>query len=192
MIPLSTLHNAHANRPAAILGGGASLPSDVNRLPEGCVMIACNNHALAYEAEIKIDYMVFMDIPNAQILPELAFAVENYRGIKVAPHAMSDVDLKSENIKWWDGGFTPSLALWFAMYIGCDPILLCGMDCYQGRIKYAIPRPAFYHPVFDFPLENHLRAWRLAFKHTPHPERIRAMSGPLTEIFGAYEEKVML
>jgi hypothetical protein len=61
------------------------------------------------------------------------------------------------------------------------------MDCYQGEIKYCHPRPGFHHPVFDFPLENHLRAWRFALKKCPNADVIKAVSGPLVEVFGAYE-----
>lgn len=183
MIPLSSLHNSFTYRPAAVLGGGPSLTSDLKRLPQNTILIAVNDHALHFCAP---DYLVFMDIPNRQELPGLADAIEHFDGIKVSHLPLSDVDLKSEGIKHWDGGFTSTLATWFALYIGCDPVILCGMDCYQGEIKYSHPRPDFYHPVFDFPLENHLRAWRPAFKHCPNPERIRAMSGPLIEIFGAY------
>jgi hypothetical protein len=181
MIPITSLSNAFPNRPAAILGGGPSDRADFALLPENTILIAVNDHALHY---CNPDYLVFMDIPNAQELPELAYAIEHFEGIKVSHLPLSDVDL--HGIQHWDGGFTSTLATWFALYLGCDPVILCGMDCYQGEVKYSHPRPDFYHPVFDFPLENHLRAWRLAFKHCPNPERIRAMSGPLVEVFGAY------
>lgn len=184
MIPLSTLRNLHTNHPAAILGGGPSDRADFAALPQNSILFAVNDHALHY---CHPDYLVYMDIPNPQILPELARAVDDYHGIKIAPHALSDVDLNSEGIAYWDGGFTSTLATWLALFMGCDPVLLCGMDCYQGEVKYSHPRPDFYHPVFDFPLENHLGAWRLALQHCPNPERIRAMSGPLTQVFGAYK-----
>jgi len=171
---------------AAILGGGPSLSDDLKRLPKDCVLIAVNDHALHF---CNPDYLVFMDIPNPQILPELAVAVETFSGIKVSTTPLSDVNL--HGLTYWDGGFTSTLATWFALHLGCDPVILCGMDCYQGEVKYCHPRPDFYHPVFDFPLENHLNAWAGAFEHCPHPERIRAMSGPLVSLFGEYAgEKV--
>jgi hypothetical protein len=69
----------------------------------------------------------------------------------------------------------------------CNPVILCGMDCYQGEVMYCHPRPDFHHPVFDAPLEAHLERWRQAFSACPHPERIRAASGPLVDVFGAFE-----
>jgi hypothetical protein len=120
--------------------------------------------------------------------PELGQALKSFKGQRVSPFADSDVQLPRG--EWWDGGFSSTLATWFALWKGFDPVILCGMDCYQGAEKYCHPRPGFYHPVFDTPLENHLRAWRLAFKKCPHPERIRAMSGPLAQVFGAYESEI--
>jgi hypothetical protein len=167
-------------RAAAILGGGPSLVDDLKRLPNGCVLISVNDHALYHCAP---DYLVHMD-NDFEKYTELGDAIKQFHGQIVSPFSNSDVKLPKG---WWDGGFTSTLATWFALWKGFDPVILCGMDCYQGEVKYCHSRPDFYHPVFDYPLENHLRAWRLAFKHCPTPERIRAMSGPLIQVFGAYE-----
>jgi hypothetical protein len=165
---------------AAILGGGPSLPSDLRRLPSGCMLIAVNDHAFHHCAP---DYLVYMDKPEE--FPQLVDVMRSFKGIKVSPHASSDITLPKG--EWWDGGFTSTLATWFACWIGAKPVILCGMDCYQGEEKYCHSRPGFYHPVFDFPLENHLRAWRFALKKCPNSQVIRAMSGPLVEVFGQYE-----
>jgi hypothetical protein len=165
---------------AAILGGGPSLENDLTRLPKDCTLISVNEHALHH---CHPSYLVHMDNDFERCF-ELKQALDTFTGIVVSPFANSDVVLPKG---WWDGGFSSTLATWFALWRGFNPVILCGMDCYQGDVKYCHPRPDFYHPVFDFPLENHLRAWRLAFKHCPNPERIKAMSGPLVEIFGAYE-----
>lgn len=181
MIAIQTLHDQFPGRPAAVLGGGPSLPEDLKRLPKDTLLISVNDHALHFcEPEI----LVFMDIPNAQIVPELAQAVDQFTGTKVSITPFSDVDLSGSG--YWDGGFTSTLATWLACYMGCDPVILCGMDCYQGEVKYCHPRPDFYHPVLDYPLEMHFKGWRPALEKCPHPERIRAMSGPLIEIFGSY------
>lgn len=167
-------------KPAAVLGGGPSLVEDLKRLPDGCTLISVNDHALHH---CKPDYLVLMD--DVEKHPNLKAALETFEGCIVSPFDNSHVTLPKGD--WWDGGFTSTLATWFALWCDYEPVILCGMDCYQGEVKYCHPRPGFYHPVFDFPLENHLRAWRFAFKRCPHPERIRAMSGPLVEVFGAYE-----
>lgn len=183
MINAIKLSDCYAGIPAAILGGGPSLPEDLRRLPQETILISVNDHALHF---CNPDYLVFMDIPNTQILPELARAVETFSsGLLVSPTPLSDIDLSE--VDYWDGGFTSALATWFADFMGCSPILLCGMDCYQGEEKYCHPRPDFYHPVMDYPLDMHLQAWSPAFVKCPHAERIRAVSGPLTKLFGGYD-----
>lgn len=165
---------------AAVLGGGPSLPGDLARVPQGAVLIAVNHHALRL---CEPEYLVYMDDPAK--VPELAAALLHFRGLRINPKTeRSDIALPKGEL--WDGGFSSTLATWFALWMGFERVVLCGMDLYQGERKYFYERD-FYHPVFDAPLENHLRAWRLAFKHCPHPERIRAMSGPLTEVFGAFD-----
>ena len=178
---MSALKDKFAGRCAAVLGGGPSLPSDMERLPKDCILIAVNDHALHY---CQPDYLVHMD-NDFEKCPELGAALESFQGTVVSPFSNSHVTLPKG--EWWDGGFTSTLAVWFALWSGYNPVILCGMDCYQGPVKYCHPRPDFYHPVFDYPLENHLRAWRPAFKKCPQSERIKAMSGPLVELFGAYE-----
>jgi uncharacterized Rossmann fold enzyme len=182
MEPITDYKDKYKGRPAAVLGGGPSLPDNLKQLPSDTVLIAVNNHALHF---CQPEFMVFMDIPNAQEFPELAHAIETFSGTLISQTPLSDVNIKLE--KYWDGGFTSTLATWFGIYLGCDPVILCGMDCYQGEVKYAHPRPDFYHPSMDAPLKDHLNAWRPALEHCPHPERIKAMSGPLVEIFGAYQ-----
>lgn len=166
---------------AAILGGGPSLPGDLARLPKDCTLISVNNHALKL---CEPDYLVYMDDPAR--VPALAEALASFRGKKVNPKKeLSDVLLPKGEM--WDGGFSSTFATWFALWSGFETVVLCGMDLYQGERKYFYDRAGFYHPCFDDPLENHIRAWRLAFKHCPNPERIRAMSGPLVEVFGAFD-----
>lgn len=181
MIDVAELKGKYFGRPAAVLGGGPSLVEDLKRLPKDTILIAVNNHALHFSDP---EYMVFMDIPGDQT-PDLAEAVRNFTGLRVSQTPLSDIYIRSE--KYWDGGFSSTLATWFACYLGCDPVILCGMDCYQGEVKYAYPRPDFYHPCMDAPLENHLNAWRPALLNCPYPYRIKAMSGPLVQIFGQCE-----
>lgn len=166
---------------AAILGGGPSLVEDLARLPGDCVLISVNDHALYH---CKPDYLVHMD-NDFDKAPALKAALDVFEGVVVSPFSNSGVALPKG--EWWDGGFSSTLATWFALWRGFDPVILCGMDLYQGEQKYCHPRPDFYHPCFDDPLENHIRAWRLALKKCPNPERIRAMSGPLVFVFGQYE-----
>lgn len=166
---------------AAILGGGPSLPGDLERLPPETVLISVNHHALKL---CRPDYLVYMDDP--QKVPALAEALVRFEGKKINPKPwLSDVELPKG--KMWDAGFSSTFATWFALWMGFEQVVLCGMDLYQGDKKYFYDRAGFYHPCFDDPLANHVRAWRLVLKHCPNPERVRAMSGPLVEVFGVFD-----
>lgn len=177
---LSRMKDRYSGRPAAVLGGGPSLPGDIARLPKGCLLIAVNYHAFDL---CKPHYMVYNDQPESD--PILLKAVEEHKAILVSPEPTSDILF---DVQVWTGFYSSNTAAWFALWLGCDPVLLCGMDCYQGPVKYF---HEYHHdvPVFHYGLDHHLRPWvEDARNQCPHPERLRAMSGPLGNVFGYYEE----
>lgn len=175
---LSEMKDLYAGRPAAILGGGPSLPEDMRKLPPGCLLIAVNYHALLI---CKPVYMVYNDFPASS--PELEEAVRQARTVRVSPEPTSDIEF---DVDVWIGSYSSNTAAWFALWMGCDPVILCGMDCYQGD-------RAYFHeyedkPHFHYPLDHHIRPWiEDARALLPHPERVRVMSGPLIGVFGEYE-----
>jgi len=179
-ILMSTLRDAHKGSPAAVLGGGPSLPADIARLPSDCLLIAVNYHALHY---VEPDYMVYNDAPSTNPLMEQA--VKEHRTIHVSPEPSSDVVFDVESI--WTGFFSSNTAAWFALWLGCNPVILCGMDMYQGAVKHC-PPSTYHSPMFDYPLDFYMRPWAEDCQNSvPHPERLRAMSGPLINLFGEYD-----
>lgn len=177
---MSEFRDRYPGRPAAVLGGGPSLPADMQRLPPGCLLIAVNHHA-AYLCQP--DYIVYNDHPD--VWPEdMRELIERGAVTRVSPEPTSDVDF---DVEVWTGFFSSNTAAWFALWLGCDPVILCGMDCYQGERVYF---HEYEHdcPVFHMPLDHHLAPWlEDGRKLLPHVERLRAMSGPLTNVFGAYK-----
>jgi len=182
MIKMSRLLDRYFGKPAAVLGGGPSLPEDMKRLPEKCIFIAVNYHALHL---CKPHFIVYNDQPESD--PLLFEAIQKTKAIKVSPDPSSDIKF---DIPVWTGFYSSNTAAWFALWLGCDPVILCGMDCYQGEVKYFHPYKNDV-PVFYYPLEHHLRPWIEEGKNLlPHKERLKAMSGPLVNIFGQYHETV--
>jgi hypothetical protein len=191
MINIQELKNTRSGRPATVLGGGPSLKADLARIPLTTVctvtaarldpvMIGVNHH---WERHVwKVHFTVFMDDP-ARDKTLLELVKSKYAGVLVSPLSQwSEVDLTIGG-EFWTGRFSGHLATWLACWMGCDPVLLCGMDCYQGEMSPdADPRDNAYKS----PLEEHLAGWREALKKCPNPERIKAMSGPLVEIFGLF------
>lgn len=176
---MSSYHNKYQGWPAAILGGGPSLIEDIKKLPLRCILIAVNYHALKI---CHPDFMVYNDDPETD--PLLLEAVETFDGMNVSPHKTSDILF---DIPVWTGFYSSNTAAWFALWMGCDPVILCGHDLYQGERKYF---HEYQHdvPCFHYPLEHHIRPWMEDFRaYCPNPERLRAVSGPLVKLFGAYE-----
>jgi hypothetical protein len=176
MTTIASLRDKHAGRPGAVLGGGPSLEKDLKKVPAGAVLISVNHHALKF---IKADYTVFLD--DIIRLPLPWDKIKSLGGLLVSRQPESDVDLGGSN--WWQARFSGQLACWFACWVGCDPVLLAGMNLYQN------PPPTIEEVknlAYQAPLEEHLKGWREAFQKCPHPERIKAVSGPLVEIFGAF------
>ncbi|HEY6072456.1 MAG TPA: hypothetical protein VIV15_03460, partial [Anaerolineales bacterium] len=154
-VPFEDLCAWFRGQPAAVLGGGPSLPGDLQRLPDGCILISVNDHAFHH---CQPDVLVYQD--RLHWAPAVEEVLKTFDGLVVSPYEPSDLDLPRG---WWDGNQSSALATWFACWMDCDPVILCGMDCYQGEAKYCHPRPGFDHPIFDAPLEEHLKRWREAF-----------------------------
>jgi hypothetical protein len=179
------------NGPALVMGGGPSLPGDFELVMEAGIdpmLISVKQHALIYcfgTEGFSPDICCFLEDPDApdqgELRTALMMAPQTYR---VSPfYRWTNVSIDEP---WWQGGFSSTLAVWFACAAGFEQVLLAGMDCYQGTRKYWYDRPGYAHPCFDSPLENHLAAWRPVFERVPNAERIRAVSGPLVEVFGRW------
>lgn len=176
---MSRMRDQFVGRPAAVLGGGPSLPDDIARLPKGCILIAVNYHAFHL---VKPDFMVYNDDPGEDSI--LGEAVKQHQAVLVSPHKTSDVVF---DVPVWTGFMSSNTAAWFALWLGCDPVILCGMDCYQGERVYF---HEYTHdcPAFHYPVEHYTRPWieegRILL---PHVERVRVISGPLARVFPMYE-----
>jgi hypothetical protein len=97
----------------------------------------------------------------------------------------TDVDL--EGADYWNANFSSALATWLACWMGCEPVLLAGMDLYQGKQKYFYEYPNLILTASHVASAGvQMRAWRQAWEKCLRPEVIRAMSGPLMEVFGGY------
>jgi hypothetical protein len=184
---MSQLRDMYQGRPAAVLGGGPSLPGDLQKLgvsrdsrPEGMVLIAVNYHAFHL---VQADFMVYNDAPDSSD-PRLQAAVESCKAVRVSPDPSTDVIF---DVPVWTGFYSSNTAAWLALWMGCEPVVLCGMDCYQGERVYFHD---YSHdvPCFHYPLDHHIRPWVEEGRNLlPHVERVRVMSGPLMSVFGAFE-----
>ena len=177
MSEIRPLRKRHEGEPAAILGGGLSLPQQLRVVPTGAILLSVNRHGALLT---DCDYIVATDRPEAEACRQLFPDV---------PLISPFVDLGGywyvRNSDVIDNGFSSPVAMWLARFMGCAPVILCGMDCYQGGTYW-------HHKEAESsgnhqPLQNQLIAWRAAHRRTPGVEHVKAAGGPLVEVFGAYE-----
>ena len=180
---LSKLENKYAGRPAAVLGGGPSLPGDLARLPRRCLLISVNYHAF-HHCEPR--WMVYLDDPLGN--EHMMRIIRDKSVTKVCPDSEYGGDVKMD-VPYWRGTVSSTTATWLALWMGCDPVILCGMDLYRGDVKYCHElHPGLDAPALHYPLADHMRPWQEECRGSvPHPARIRVMSGPLIGLFPAYE-----
>lgn len=177
--PFDDLRDVHVGMPIAVLGGGPSLWVDLDDLPGHARLVGVNYHAARI---VHLDYITFLDDPekSKRLLPHM----ERHTGRRVSPLShWSDWEL----VNVPDFGLTSTFAAWVACLMGGDPILLCGMDCYTTGARYCHGGTMAPHPCQSYPVEIHIDTWRRAATHFARPEAIRAVSGPLVNVFGKYD-----
>ena len=166
-------------RPAVILGAGPSLPAQIKHIPENAVKISINERPPLL---IDCDYVVFYDFNTIPLVGEI-------NAKKISPfNGYSEFWIDSDV---WFNGWSGSAAVWFACYAGCKPVILMGMDLYQGEKEYFTDENPgkFQSSGGTVPLEKHLAAWKDALTRCPNAHVIKAIDGPLVEIFGKWNPK---
>lgn len=181
---LSSLHDLYPRVPAAVLGGGPSLMDDYLHLSPDCVKIAVNYHA--FEVGIRPHFMVYLDDPRTR--PQMMHAIQTYNVIKICPETEPFGDVEMD-VPYWRGNNSATTAAWLGLYLGCKPVYLCGMNLYQGDVKYCHDN---WTPdqVPTMNTSDLMRPWVEECRNSvPHPERLQAMSGPLQSLFPLHMEK---
>jgi hypothetical protein len=218
-ILLSTMKDCFHGRACVVMGGGPSLPGELERLGlyragagkgdpmqvdagmtdegqevdgaaeemggspvrgAGCklhrpVLVSVNYHAFMLEGVVP-DFMVYNDEPDSD--PLLMAEIERHRAVNVALDESTDVRF---DVEPWRGFSSSQTSAWLGCWWGCDPIILCGMDCYQGAVKY-------FHdwkdqPSHHYPLDMHVRPWIEEGRHKLDMKRVFVMGGPLQAVF---------
>ena len=172
----SVLRGRHKGRPAVILGAGPSLPGQIHLIPEGAVRIAVNERPSTLFA---CDYVVFYDHNTKPLVGDL-------QGEKISPFKDCADYLLDEEA--WFGGFSSTCAAFIACLAGCSPVILMGMDLYQGDREYFDDPQGrkFRSSASRLPLKEHMDMWSVAVERCPDSHVIKAAGGPLVEIFGEY------
>ena len=203
---LSELKGRYEGVPGLVLGGGPSLVGDVNAAIEwwrNCdqrfenisrpglgmtvtlpILIGVNHHAI--QVGMRPDYVVFWDdlsMGGFETRPYMNL-IDESGAVRVSPHeGVSDVVVDLDRDEMWVGSGSGCWGAWFGCWLGCDPVILCGMDLYQGERLFCHGLDQPDNPMWHVSLEVQVWNWGRAKGRCEGWERIRAVSGPLTGIF---------
>ena len=123
MPKLSSLKNSHKGDVALVLCGGPTLLDEMS--DTSGVTIAVNYHA--GRVGIITDYSVQNDVWPPEFVEEL----EEYTALETLSTVPGQGSIELDHTPL-DMGNTVSTAVWFAKFLGCDPVVICGVDCYTG------------------------------------------------------------
>jgi hypothetical protein len=173
VIDLIAYKDRHVGQRAVILGGGPSLIGDIKavrpRFQSSGVWIGVNQHTLL----LPLDYIVFQDSELYPILVGHA---------PIITHHKDCADIWSGIAP--DFGFSGGTAVWVADCMGFDEIVICGCDDYLGDRRY------WHSKLGERQWEMGVTpsgVWQKVRDHLQNPERVRAVSGHPTKVFGTYE-----
>ena len=159
-----------AEKSCMVLGPSVNLVNDIYNAPEVDVLMGVNHHTQI----LKPDFIVALDEHTKRLLPY-------YRGKLMAKH--DDCDIQIGECPSF--GFSGPAAMWVADYLGFKNIYLAGFDCYMhpGRTYWHDDTRYETHLKVDTTWEAQKIIWDIVKASMKHPERIKALSGPLEIIF---------
>lgn len=170
MIELSALVGRHRGQCIAVLGGGPTLLQDLKAVPYDAILIGVNQHALL----MNLDYIVFQD---REIYPVLKDA-----DAPLCTHHRDLAHIHTGIIP--DYGLSGATACFMADYLEAEQVILCGMDNYSGGRRYWHSPPDFNGAESGI---SSMDVWHLCRRHLQRPERVKAVSGPLAQLFGSVQ-----
>lgn len=173
-----SLRGIHEGRVAAILGAAETLPDDFACVPDDALLFSVNYHGAMFTERygVDCDYLVFNDASDP-------LTAAPWHGVRLSMiEHQSEVDIRA----FADPGFSAATAALLACWMGCDPVVLCGMDCYTGERLYWHDLDVRMPNGARSTLDHHVRAWSWCFDHFDDADRIVAMPGPLVGLFGPW------
>ena len=166
---LHDLSGAHKGRPAVVIGGGPSAPEQLKSCPADALYISANQHGCFLR---RCDYVYCADAVEERInLRESGVPI-------ISPRPSADYQISEQRFSG-----SGAMAAYCAWLMGCAPILLVGMDCYQGGTYF---HDASAESVGKrIPLHRHLARWAPLVALAGN--NFRVFSGPLVGLFLLYE-----
>lgn len=138
----------HAGRPAVVMGGGTTLAKYIEQAPLNALYLSVNDHGLRLfkdhpELNRRVDYVVCADGIEERVrrdvgfkdLPGPARDGTPWNVPVVARHMWGDYRLT-----YMPAPNSGMAAAWLARLMGCAPIILMGMDLWEGATYHDAPK----------------------------------------------------
>jgi len=171
---LAELALRYAGRAGVAMGGGESLPEQVARCPDDAIYVSANQHGALLRA---VDFIVSIDGNEADVRPHGAPVI----GRRVwCDYRIQD---------WQDFHYCGPTAAWVLRVLGCHPVILAGMDCYQGGTYHHDPAARSTGRLVS--REEHVQHWRNLVPHMLGTA-VRSCGGPTAEIFPLWDPHEVL
>jgi len=116
------LKDKHKHSTCAILGGGPSLPTDMQELPDVDIVFGVNQHSLI----APLDYLVYID---GKLWPYIKHKQTTFI-TRILPEDTEDKQFIQVR-QMQTHNYSGALAIWVADKMGFDKVYCCGMDQYD-------------------------------------------------------------
>lgn len=194
---ISSLFLNWVNRPALVIGGGPSARNELPYIAEQmtpAVVISANQHGYL-QKHFKVDLAVCCDKKHCKervpMGPFLRQWTAPNGGAIVSRWSFADYRLGD----WQFIGNTGLTAVAVAAALGCNPIVVTGLDFWAtGRVYFhelntPVKRGPRRPPAETLPTQQHKRLHALST--FTRGANIRALSGPIATVFGSYKNECL-
>lgn len=166
MIELSAIRGRHRGQCLAVLGGGPTLLADLKKVPFDAILVGVNQHTML----MNLDYLVFQD-------PDI-YPVVRESDAPLCTHHRDLAHIFTGIVP--DFGLSGGTAVWMADFLGAEQIIVCGCDNYTAGRRYWHSKPGATLPADGY---SGIDVWHRVRDLMERPGIVRAVSGPLTEVF---------
>jgi hypothetical protein len=132
--------------------------------------------------------MAFLDPVDSNHSQEFKDVVRAARTPRISVWNLDYTDYYCVNEEpWHQASDTGRFATWLACYITSGEVLLCGMNLrVEGEPNHFYDNPEEVNHWGGSSLETKLKQWSQSHEKCHRPERIKAVSGRLVDIFGQW------
>ena len=179
MLYLEQFEDVYQDYEIAILGGGENLPYDIFKVyaeNKNIMLLGINYHSIILP---QLDFILYLDARDSKS------GVDDY----CLKHPGTILSMQKQDLREHDiyigrakmFGFSGTLGTWICDYMGFKKIYICGIDLYTGKKEH------WHRPPTDkmskWNAAPSLDAHRKVRDALKHPDRIKAVSGPLMEVY---------